>query len=356
MISTDPCSVSDRVPSVNLYFADNSGEWIALPDWGQFFIEIGRWVAQYETEPKNRLVVAVALPTRTFAATLTALGVMLSNANLIADELDLDRHFKNLCNLPEGTQVFYLESGLKQWRIARYEGVANDLEQDKKVESDEPPINIRSGHTRNGHWDSSMKNYVLKRNARKVRFSSDGFSPIEEEIGKPHKISQFLMDVLGEENAIKFATETQLDCVLLGNINTLKQEITTIPVSCKEAHEFEERKEFLQDILRVQNFMSPKNKPYRSEVLKVVGNEPPKTKNGLIPKVAIFDGATRFLKWRNNWQNSHWIVLLDRTESRFDEAVDEINSDYSYRTNDGEIKMPLAPHGSEIVVYERASQ
>ena len=316
-------------------------ERVPLPEWGNFFIEIGRRVAEWGTG-KNCLVVALAIPTKAFAAALAAIGVVLAKPNLYSHQVDIDEHFEQLCSLPKGTQVFHQHG--KHLLLATYEGVANLY--------GEPMLFIRVGKRRDGN----LTYRVRKKDSHRVRFSSKEHMPLcsEDEIGQPFIISDFLAGLIGEAEALQFSTTTKLDCVILGNINTFKQEITSIPFTCKPVlSSF--KKGVLQEVLRVQNFLANQNQPYRSEFLKVIGNQSPQTTGGLVPNVTIFDGATGFIKWRDDWCNSHWIVLLDRTEPHFREAVDIINNDYSYRVGDEDIQLTVTPPtGVELVIYEKA--
>lgn len=312
---------------------------VPLPEWGNFFIELGHRVAEWETG-KNRLVVAVAIPTKAFATALTAVGVVLAKSNIIYHQVNIDQHFDQLCSLPKGTQVFYQHG--KNILVASYEGFASL--------NGETMLFIRVGKKIYG----SLTYRVRKDDSDRVRFSSQEFLLCcsEDQIGQPFVISDFLADFVGKAEAIQFSTTTKLDCLILGKINTFKQEVTSTPFSCQLVQS-DFQKSVLHDILRVRNFLD--NQPYHSEVLKVTGNQSPQTLDGLLPHITLFDGATGFLKWRDDWCNSHWIVLLDRTEPQFREAVDIINNDYSYRVSEEDIQLSITPPaGVELVIYEKA--
>src|SRR5688572_27619448 len=51
-----------------------SSLWLPIPDWSRFFIDLGAAVARRHEE-SPRLVAAVVVPTRAFAAGLSAAGV-----------------------------------------------------------------------------------------------------------------------------------------------------------------------------------------------------------------------------------------------------------------------------------------
>ncbi len=69
--------------------------------------------------------------------------------------------------------------------------------------------------------------------------------------------------------------------------------------------------------------------------------------------MTIFDGAVSFLKWRDYWRKSNWIVLLDKTESRFQEAVDLLNQEYIEKRIGESLNenMFSLPEGIEIIAF-----
>ena len=44
--------------------------------------------------------------------------------------------------------------------------------------------------------------------------------------------------------------------------------------------------------------------------------------------IVIFDGARAFLKFKQKYRSNSWIVLLDRTGSAYQDAVEALNQDY----------------------------
>ena len=56
--------------------------------------------------------------------------------------------------------------------------------------------------------------------------------------------------------------------------------------------------------------------------------------------LVVFDGAGGFLKWRDKWAHCNWIVILDRTEPRFTEAVQVVNEKYLSRIAEGNVRLP----------------
>jgi hypothetical protein len=314
-------------------------KWTPLPEWGTFFIEMGRRVAECETG-SNRLVVALAIPTRAYAAALTAFGVVVTRATLSKHQLeDTNEYFEQLCNLRQGTPVTFLNKGRKF--KAFYEGV--DLISGKR----RLRIRVESCHTgglthlvplEESHnieiRDTPIVNLPKKQNGRKIAAHS-----------------KFLEDVVGDDIASTYAEKSQLDCVIIGKESFLRTETTKIDFAGTPSFK---KAGVLQDILRVKKFFLTYNQAYRSQVFSATPIEPPHPPNGKVPFVSIFDGASSFVKWRDDWRTSHWIILLDRTEIHFQEAVDIVNQDYINRVDEEIPNLPSHPRGVEVVVYQEA--
>ncbi len=70
------------------------------------------------------------------------------------------------------------------------------------------------------------------------------------------------------------------------------------------------------------------------------------------PPNIIFDRAPAYLKHGFDWLHANQIIVLDRTEKQFPDAVDLVNQNYARRI--GEVKkIPfLVPNGIELMVYQ----
>ncbi|HAJ58092.1 MAG TPA: hypothetical protein DCP31_01485, partial [Cyanobacteria bacterium UBA8543] len=288
---------------------------IPLPTWGTFFVEIGRRIAECETG-SNRLVIALAVPTRTCAAALAAFGVVLARADISHNQAEIREYFDKLCSLKKGTPIIYRES--KKIRKGSYCGFYN--------ENGQSLITVRLPTE---HGDMICK--VPPEKAHKIEPLASKDKNITPRITGRCKSfdfsgKAFLDACIGSVDSLNFYKKSRLDCVILGRLNLLKQEIKERPFGCCPSQAvYTEGK--LQDVLRVREWLG-EGQAYRSAVLSVDGRKSPQTQNSSVPYVTIFDGASGFLKWRDYWPNSHSIVVLDRTEPHFMKAVYEINEDY----------------------------
>jgi len=102
----------------------------------------------------------------------------------------------------------------------------------------------------------------------------------------------------------------------------------------------------------VRKFMG-EGKAYRTDVVAAQSENVPSLARDEVPHVTIFDGAAGFTKWHDYWCASHWLILLDSTESGFDEAARLLNTEYiTNRIGDvGVSDVPAPPAGVELVFY-----
>ncbi|HEV7842648.1 MAG TPA: hypothetical protein VGO69_03085, partial [Pyrinomonadaceae bacterium] len=164
---------------------------------------------------------------------------------------------------------------------------------------------------------------------------------------------------LGEENVSDFAMRSRLDCLVVGRLSSLRQEITETSFrSYLSTDSFLDSTDeslvgTLLDILRVRKFMS-EGKAYRTDAVAANSQNVPAVARNSTPSVVIFDGSAGFVKWRGCWRSSHWIAILDATEPNFNEAARALNAEYVDRLDDEEPDVdvpPTSPAGIEVVFY-----
>lgn len=325
--------------NTNLYFADASNKWIPLPEWGAFFINLGDWVAQAQTK-KNRLVLGLAIPIRNYAAALAALGVVLTRIDIPIRSIDINRHFQQLSSLPIGTAVNYQYKGKKLKGI--YQGVTESYGEQR--------LRIQTENKKDG----ALTRCILKEDSLNVKIATKQNTNLPKRQTGRYILNNkdFIEAVTGKKNLQYFLNNYYTHYSIIGRINLLKQEIMEAKFG-RYLSKYKFKEGNLQDILRVRNFFTTEGQPYCGEVLSAQGNTPPQTTDELAPHVVIFDGATGFIKWRDYYRNSHWIVLLERTDLRFQEAVEIINQEYINRV-DEEVPNILSPLSSfEMIVYQQ---
>jgi hypothetical protein len=72
--------------------------------------------------------------------------------------------------------------------------------------------------------------------------------------------------------------------------------------------------------------------------------------------VIVFDGARGFRALSHRWPQAHWLVLLDRTETQFLDAVEMIDEMYIDRhTIEAPFQPGQVPPGIEVLTFFRGS-
>jgi hypothetical protein len=108
----------------------------------------------------------------------------------------------------------------------------------------------------------------------------------------------------------------------------------------------------LQDVLRVDRFATGEQS-HRSMLVPVGSGQPSDDAISKVEMGVVFDGAPGFLKWWSAFPGRHQIVILDRTEAYFDDAVSAINTRLSQNRASAEPSLPGsdAPPGGEVLAF-----
>lgn len=326
------------------------GEWESLPEWASYFLFLGFFIA---SQPKieTRAIIGVALPTRAYAAALAATGVVYNRTVIAKNRVEDESHFQSLCELPNETPVTYLHGQ------RNLKGVLLGC----KTESGQKMLVVHIRNSRGGN----ESHFVRASDAVKIQLLTE--NPLADSASKKsarHQtgqlvapVSDFARNLLGAEHTADFSLRSRLDCCIVGRLSALRQEIneTTFATSSISAVTIPAKDKFhqgtLQDVLRVRKFMG-EGKAFRTDAVASQSRNVPNLARDAAPHVTIFDGATGFTKWRDYWRDSHWLVLLDSTESGFDEAANLLNADIRNRLDDEfSDDVPPPPAGVELVYY-----
>jgi len=320
-------------------FYEEDGKWVPLTEWCYFFIRLGTIVAA-AWDIEKRLVAGLILPTRAYAACLAAAGTVIARAPIpVSDLAGAEEHFDKLCRLEIGTPLVY-RNGNREFK-GIFAGVTTF--------NDETRIRVQIGNKEGGNLTALLNKEMSL--AVSIAAIEDVKLPKKQAGRKIVRRKGFLDSMLGKVNSCGFALSSRLDCAILGPVSVLKREVTETGLAVRVPGGFTEGT--FQDILRVRRFLS-EGKAFRTEIYPASGKVPPTLENSSDPCVVIFDGAAGFLKWRDNWRISNWIVLIDRTGPNFREAVEMVNQQFiKNRTgNCPELDIPPVPPGIEIIVYE----
>lgn len=311
----------------------NNGRNLPLPSWGKFYLQLGAEVAK-EDHAEEKLVAALAVPTRAYAAVLVGAGAIIFNGRTdnSKGQASPTAHFDMLTSLPVGTAVV-LRRGEREIK-GIFVGT-KDFENDGRVS-----VGVQIQSERGG----SLTEWLPKESSLRVQVSSATWTRLPADLDKAKDVktsgTEFIRHVLQGADLWYFVTESALNCVILGNVGPIVQEATTTKLSVGSRGR-ESSAGTLQDILRIRRLYK-NNEAFRSDIFPVNSrNNNTQFEESAHPLV-VFDGASGFLKWRDRWADCNWVVILDRTETRFSEAVQVVNEEYLSRVTEG-ILSSLSP-------------
>lgn len=255
------------------------------PAWARALIALGAAAAAARAD-NQRLVAALALPTRAYAATLVALGAVTAHAPRSfnparpTDE-QLEEHFRLLCGLRPGTTVTVGKAKL----VGTFEGVD---------ESETEPMLL----------------------IQQRRFLQ--------------KIPKGICNQIAVRGR-------SLSALLVGRINIFDEEIRGKDLIAADGGP-------LQTLLKVGRYCTRGDKRVLSDLLATAGDLPAGLEAAM-PAVTVFDGTASFRHWRETWRQGAWVVVLDRSAQNFDEGVALVESEFVQRgavTRD-EVQLEIPP-------------
>lgn len=319
---------------LNSLYYRKKGQWAPLPQWSQFFLELGYEIST-QMDPEDRIIAGLALPTRAYAASLTTTGVIAGRLSYPDHGNEALKRFERLFTLARGTSLYYRRENGKRVKVI-FDGPT----------SDGSMIELHSGRC-------TYK--IPPKLALRIEFPPKELTPLP---GWSHRqsstnIPPFLSQLFKETTAKEVIMQSRLDCIIIGSIRRIEYEINDVRFAVRDTMgEFLEG--VLQDIVRVRRF-STDAETYRSDIFYTHSKEHPGAQQE-IPKVVIFDGANSFLKWGASYHCTHCIVLLAQTEPEFDAAVQVFNENYTKNhLKDVRFKKPLKiPKGVPISIYKEA--
>lgn len=327
------------LPPVNLHFED-SGDWHSLPEWAEYFIRVGKHLAVADNA-ESRIVTAIVVPTRAYCAAFVSLGMVISDA-AARDRTSESAHFEALFDLPPGTPIIYREKPGKTLK-----GVLQGPEEVKGSLFVRVQVHSKAG--------GSLTYFVGETHALKVQPARhSGKLPKKQQGQNARFANQFVDGLLGDADPVQLGLRSKLVCAIVGKKNTLEHEIRHTPLAL-HANSNHYAQGQLQDVLRVDRFVTGQQS-YRSALVPVGSSHPTGDVTSQIEMGVVFDGAAGFLKWGTLWPDQHQIVILDRTELYFDDAITAINSRYSQDRTDAEPPLPAsgAPPGGEVLAFREA--
>lgn len=325
------------------YFYEEGGNWHPLPQWGKFFISLGNYVAEFGGD-QQRLVIAVAVPSRLYAASLTAFGVVVRKATV--PSLTPQTYFRQLCALHIGTPVTYINGERRLKGI--FEGI-EDLAGDTRTEK---RLKVRVENKRTG----GLTHLVPIEKAYNIRLGATPTInlPNRQAGYRVRTSSKFLEDCLGRDHVSTYLAVSQLDCLIIGKTSLFETEIKQTQFAYARSLGSCRNSGPLQDVLRSQRFLSTSDQTFHSEVIASTTQTNNSLQKKMRPFVTVFDGGLSFTRKHADYADSHWVVILDRTEPSFRDGVELINQEFLNRLEDGApCSPPSSPVGIELLAYRQ---
>ena len=333
--SADQGKEQEKFPGLDSLVYKSGDEWLAFPDWALFYIELGAALSHYDHEGKS-FVTAVTIPVRSFAASLISSGVIVPRINLLS--AGNESHIAKIKSLSIDTPVLF-RTGNRQYKGV-YKGII--CLDGKRYFS----IRYNKTSERAIPIESANKIEILNKEEifiPKVQ-SGKGLAP-------PSPLVEKLLD---KASLHKFLMESRLECIILGQINTLQQELCDFTIGYKLDEEHVKDGN-LQDLVRVKGTQfQPASMTHRTFVWASSSRYITQASSRLSNYVTVFDNALGFIKWRSYFRKSNWIVVLDRTDRNYELAIKDLNEEYvKYRIDQrSKISFPNPPAGIEIMFFE----
>jgi hypothetical protein len=304
-----------------------------LPSWASFCLELGTIIGNLPDDG-NRRVVALAVPARHYVSVLIAAGLILARATGSSRYDQAAEHLRRLKKLPVGSPVF-LRHGQRRLRgIYRgyHQGFGKLYFSIQTEQRNRTQINI-----------PTQDAYKIEVIDEKVQLPQRQKGHVIDEV------APLLKDLLGG-SALRFSRENQIDCALIGTRSVFEDELETQRLATSTGMD---RVGTLLDILRPRPLLSS-GVPNRSYLIPSSSRRVSDLARSLRPHAVLFDGGLSFLKWEHVWREPHSVIVLDRTGSNFNAAVEQVNQHFiQYRIDgDEELDIPSVPVGIELMTFQ----
>lgn len=305
-------------------------DWCELPDWARFLLRAGAVSAGTQTD-EGRLVIALSVPTRSFAAALAASAAVVTSFLDASENRDPAAHFRYLASQVAGTPVTHRRG--------------NSIEQGTL-------LGLRKEVANDG------QDRLVVRLAKETVLLPEGLCERIQVIADPGELTsrgrtlvkapEFLARALPSTSIPLLSGTTRADCVIVGVKRVLEAELVTERFAVNDENRAYEGS--LQSIVRAREF-GRQNDPYRSCVISISadGDE---QEFASPPPTVIFDGASAFNNWRSAFRSSNWLVIIDRSSSSAEDGAVAVNQAYAMRSGDAkELNELSVPMGIEMLAY-----
>lgn len=298
----------------------DSGLACCMPDWAKFYLSLGRY-SSIEPTGQLRKVVILSVPTRHFCSSMISAGAIYQVAKeFIPDATSKEIYFKKLINLPDGTSI--------RRRNPTTKNIIKGVSVSSENPDNETDFRFR---THKGNQKVGPVISLLNMEQCWAEIEIDSSNEHKLPVGHKSKIvddgAKFRSHLFDNKNADKFFSgDNEAVCLLIGVVNTLEEEISQDNLIISEVGV----KGSIHDIIRADKLN--KDSGYKTKLLSDRNMLKPLIEK--IPRLVIFDGARSFLKWNSLFTKSNVVVILDRSESTYEDGVLLANDNFENRKED----------------------
>lgn len=329
-----------------------------LPLWVVFYLELGSFLISPIEQISERRILGVAIPTRAFSAAFSAIGAVVGSIVDVGDQQGDDDYFDQLCAAPSGTHIKFRDRD-KKGKDRLLDGILLGTQEITSPRASSASvwmlqIQIEKSSMRDPAA-GGLRRFITRERSRDVTLAKVDTVLTADNLPTGQRgailapTSNFAKDVLGSHSITEFERESHMTCLLIGSQTALRSEITEQVFQTDVG-----QSGTLSDLLRVRRLVGV-TRPFRSEIFAANSRRPPRfpaEKNK--PDLVIFDGSLGFLKWRDYFPSSHWLVLLDQTEPGFEDGLQTLNNHYIQRNgSDPSLEdFPSLPDGVEVIFFQ----
>jgi hypothetical protein len=328
-------SASDRM---QINWHDRQLHWICddkavpLASWAIYWLEIGKRLAAIPHSTGERLVAGFVLPVLDYAAVLTTMGLVCSLARHEVTHEPNPERFARLAELPAGHPVRVLTGG------KLYNGHVADLPGERTATV--LPINVSKSANATVYFRCTPAN-CMRCEPTQISSAADHEQRGLRIIDSPSFVSA-LLDGLPLES---LCLGTRHDYVLIGTRAVLLSEASA-EIAVGKSGKSSGLAGTAHDVIRMRNGAGD----YRGIMVPATVAQPSVPDQP--PRVVIFSGAAGFLRLRHRFPSSHHVVLIDRSEPRCLEAVNQLNRQFFQRSGDGDQALAsVPPCGVEEIIF-----
>ena len=307
-----------------------------LPAWAHYFIDVGAAIASEATD--DRLVrIGLSLPTLAHAAAFVALGFTTARARASTPRLSKKQHLQSLMELPEGAPVSLRRGnrGLKGIFVGA-EWLGDVLTFGVRV------------HSKDG---DALTKYVRSDEAHRIQPLSGPVGRLpKKQKGRPVvRHASFLQGFLPDVDPVNYARSGRVECVVLGQVKRFYRETVQTKLGFSVGADF--HMGTLQDVLRVERFTTDGSSPRCQVIAGGRNRRPSPSAAHRRATIVVLDGSLPYTYWRDEWNGTSSVAVLDRTDTLFDEAQAHEQRSWSKQGRKGLLSRQglQAPAGVEIL-------